>query len=102
MAERQTVQWIAAAIASLSLAACAAPSPGMGEDKAAGTNATQVTWNDGKPAVSITCNLPGSCLQRALAVCHNGPYKTMAFEDMPEAGSAREPSEAPSVVVRCN
>jgi hypothetical protein len=81
--------------------ACMAPKPGLGPDRGTRSNASLVTWTDGKPAYSITCDLPGGCQTRALALCNSGPLTTLKSENMPTVGDVRAVQGPPSVVVRC-
>lgn len=78
-----------------------APKPGLGPDRGTRSNASLVTWTDGKPAYSITCDLPGGCQTRALALCNSGPLTTLKSENMPTVGDVRAVQGPPSVVVRC-
>jgi hypothetical protein len=89
---------IAAAI--LATAACNNPSPTAGPDRASGSEATAITWTDGKQAYAITCMVPGGCQERALAMC-KGNYTTLKSENMPMPGTVRSVQGQPSVVVRC-
>jgi hypothetical protein len=91
---------IAIAIAILATAACNNPSPTVGADRASGSNATAVTWSDGRQAYAITCSAPGGCQERALAMC-SGNYSTLSSENMPTPGTVRSVQGPPSVVVRC-
>lgn len=90
-----------AVVALGTLAACTPVSTGMGPDSASASNASTVTWTDGKPAVAISCGMPSGCQERALAVC-KGNYTTLKTENMPSAGTYREPQKAASVVIRCS
>jgi len=54
------------------------------------------------PAYSITCDLPGGCQTRALALCNNGPLTTLKSENMPTVGDVRAVQGPPSIVVRCS
>jgi len=83
------------------VAACSPVSTGMGPNSASTSNAATVTWADGKPAVAISCGMPSGCQERALAIC-KGNYATLKTENMPSAGTYREPQKAASVVVRCS
>ena len=51
------------------------------------TNATMITWTDGKQAIQITCGMPGGCQNRALAMC-KGNYTTLNMDNMPTRGDA--------------
>ena len=84
------------------LVACSGPSPSPGPDRASRSNATLVTWSDGKPAYAISCENPGGCQERALAMCQQGNYTTLKSENMPTVGTYREVFGKPSVVIRCS
>ncbi|MFI5002989.1 MAG: hypothetical protein ACHQK9_24140, partial [Reyranellales bacterium] len=73
-----------------------------GADPGTGTNATTVNWSDGKPAYAISCDIPGGCQTRALAMCNNGSYTVLKSENMPTTGNQREVRGSASVVIRCN
>ena len=60
-----------------------------------------VTWSDGKPAYAISCENPGGCQERALAMCKQGNYTTLKTENMPTVGTVRSTWGKPSVVIRC-
>lgn len=81
--------------------ACSAPTPIMGHDTRTQTYASEVTWNDGRPAYSIRCNAPGPCQARILAICAGSSYTTLASENMPSVGTRREVLGPPSIVARC-
>ena len=74
-----------------------------GEDPRSETNATQVTWTDGKPAIAISCREPGSCQTRAVAMCNRtgGGFTTLKMENMPTRGDMTVVRGAASVVIRC-
>src|SRR6516162_2262661 len=59
-----------------------------------------VTWSDGKPAYSISCDAPGGCMQRSIQMCNStlGNYQVLKSENMPTTGDVRGPA---SVVIRC-
>lgn len=82
------------------LAACA-PSATTGFDRASASDAKTVTWSDGKPAYAISCENPGGCQERALAMCRQGNYTTLDSKNMPTVGTYREVLGKPSVVIRC-
>jgi hypothetical protein len=90
---------LGAALAAL-LTACSGPSKTTGPDRASGSDATGITWSDGRPAYAISCTVPGGCQERALAIC-NGNYSTLKSENMPMPGTVRSVQGPPSVVVRC-
>ncbi len=103
MTSRFAFRWLTVAMAVGGVVACTAAMTGPGPDTATGSNASVVTWQDGKPAYAISCDAPGGCLERANAMCRNtfGNYTTLKSENMPTAGSARKPMGPPSVVIRC-
>jgi hypothetical protein len=96
----QITTFLGLAVAATALMSCA-PSPDLGYDLGSRTEATQVTWTDGQPAVAIKCEVPGSCQERAIAVCKNAGYKVLKSENMPTTGTQREVQRPPSVVIRC-
>ncbi len=81
-------------------AACTTPAT-TGYDPATRSEISNVTWTDGKPAYSISCEDPEGCQKRALALCPGGNYSTLMSENMPAAGTARAALGKPSAVVRC-
>ena len=83
------------------LAACATSST-TGPDRSSRSNATSITWSDGKPAYAISCENPGGCQERALAMCRQGNYTTLDSKNMPTVGTYREVFGKPSVVIRCS
>jgi hypothetical protein len=83
------------------LAACAPVSPKVGPDRASASDASAITWTDGKPAYSISCAVPGGCQERALAMCQ-GNYTTLKTENMPTVGAVRSTWGRPSIVIRCS
>jgi hypothetical protein len=80
--------------------ACTTPTT-TGSDRRTRSETSNVTWTDGKPAYAISCEDPGGCQERALALCSGGNYTTLKSENMPTVGAARAPLGKPSVVVRC-
>ena len=95
-----TVRWILVlGMAGLAVA-CTAASGTLGHDPSSDTNATTITWTDGKPAIQITCAIPGRCQTRAVALC-NGNFTVLSMENMPTRGDLREVRGAGTVVVRC-
>jgi hypothetical protein len=82
--------------------ACTTTPSGTGPDTASRSNVTQIQWSDGRPAYAISCEDPGGCQRRALALCRNGQYTTLKEENMPSIGTRREPLGPPSVVMRCS
>jgi hypothetical protein len=88
------------AVGAVVLAGCNSPSAAPGPDRASGSNATAITWSDGRPAYAIACGVPGGCQERAIALC-KGSYSTLSSENMPTPGTVRSVQGPPSVVVRC-
>jgi hypothetical protein len=102
MMARSTIRWtLAFGIASL-LVACADARSTPGTDPDTRTTATMVTWSDGKPAISISCDAPGGCQSRALAMCKGANYAVLKMDNMPTRGDATVVRGPASVVVRCN
>jgi hypothetical protein len=95
-----SARWILVLGVTVLVAACAKPETTPGLDPSSGTNATMITWTDGKPAIQITCGMPGGCLNRALAMC-KGNYTTLNMENMPTRGDASFVRGTGTVVVRC-
>ena len=103
MRTRSTMQWmLVMGIASL-VAACSMAKSTPGQDPRTETNATQVTWTDGKPAIAISCREPGACQTRAVAMCSStgGSFVTLNMENMPTRGDMSVIRGAASVVIRC-
>lgn len=90
-----------ALLVALATAACETPKSDTGQDPATQSNAALINWTDGLPAYAISCDLPGGCQTRALAICKYGPYSVLKSENMPSAGNRREPLGPPSTVIRC-
>jgi hypothetical protein len=82
-------------------AACTASTATTGPDRRTRSETSNVTWTDGKPAYAISCEDPGGCQERALALCPGGNYTTLKSENMPTVGAARAALGKPSVVIRC-
>ena len=102
MTMRSMVRWVFGLAIVGAAAACADASSVPGNDPDTRTTATVVTWSDGKPAISINCDIPGNCQSRALAMCKGANYTTLKMDNMPTAGDARVVRGPASVVVRCN
>jgi hypothetical protein len=83
------------------LAACSGPNATTGPDRASGSDASTITWTDGRPAYAISCETPGGCQERALAMCRQGNYTTLKSENMPTVGAVRSTWGKPSIVIRC-
>ncbi len=101
MTSRMTLRTLLAAGAVCCLAACMAPNAATGPDRSTGSDASTVTWQDGKPAFAISCKEPGGCQERAQAMCNHGNIVTLKSENMPTAGTARAALGPPSLVIRC-
>ena len=97
----RSLLWGVLAGAAGLLAACSGASPTTGPDRASGSEASTITWSDGKPAYAIACEVPGGCQERALAMCSPGKYTTLKSENMPTPGTVRSVQGKPSVVIRC-
>ncbi len=69
MKTRSAMQWMFVVGITGLVAACGMAKSTPGEDPRTETNATQVTWTDGKPAIAISCKEPGACQTRAVAMC---------------------------------
>jgi len=88
-------------IAGVAAACATARSSKLGTESDTRTTATQVTWTDGKPAISINCDSPGGCQTRAIAICGDN-YTVLKMENMPTRGDATVVRGPASVVVRCS
>ena len=97
----RSLLWGVLAGAAGVLAACSGPSPTTGPDRASASDATSITWSDGKPAYAISCEVPGGCQERAIAMCSPAQYTTLKSENMPMPGTIRSVQGKPSVVIRC-
>ena len=68
-----------------------------------------LTWSDGKPAYSVSCDAPGGCMQRSIQLCNStfGNYQVLRSPNMPMRGmpmmigDARDVRGSASVVIRC-
>jgi hypothetical protein len=81
--------------------ACANAGSTLGNDPSSRTTASAVTWSDGKPAISISCEQPGGCQTRAVAMCKGPNYTVLNMENMPTRGDMTMVRGAASVVIRC-
>jgi hypothetical protein len=100
MVSRATARWIVVLGMTGLAAACTNPQTLPGPDASSDSNATMITWTDGKQAIQITCSMPGGCQNRALAMC-KGNYTTLNMENMPTRGDASVVRGTGTVVVRC-
>jgi hypothetical protein len=100
MVSRATARWIVVLGMTVLAAACTDPSTSPGPDRSSDSDATMITWTDGKPAIQITCGMPGGCQSRALAMC-KGTYTTLSMDNMPTRGDASVVRGRGTVVVRC-
>ena len=100
MVLRASARWIVVLGMTVLAAACAKPNTAPGPDPSSDTNATMITWTDGKQAIQITCGMPGGCQSRALAMC-KGNYTTLNMDNMPTRGDASVVRGQGTVVVRC-
>ena len=100
MVSRASARWSVVLGMAVLAVACADPKTQPGPDPSSDTNATMVTWTDGKQAIQITCGMPGGCQNRALAMC-KGNYTTLSMDNMPTRGDASVVRGAGTVVVRC-
>jgi hypothetical protein len=100
MVSRATVRLILVLGVAVLAVACTEPMRAPGPDRATDTNATMITWTDGKQAIQITCGMPGGCQNRALAMC-KGNYTTLNMDNMPTRGDASVVRGQGTVVVRC-
>jgi hypothetical protein len=95
--------WLGLSVSIAALAVgCADPKSTAGRDDSTRSTATMVTWSDGKPAISIQCDLPGGCQQRAQAMCGGGNYAVLSMDNMPTRGDLTTTRGPASTVVRCS
>jgi hypothetical protein len=82
--------------------ACADAKSRPGTDPETGTTASVITWSDGKRALSIDCELPGDCRNRAFALCSGGTYTVLKTDTLATAGDTgmAMPGRT-TTVVRC-
>jgi hypothetical protein len=102
MVSRSTILWVSGIVVAGLAAACAQPMSTPGTDRQTRTTATMVTWSDGRPAISISCDMPEGCQSRALAMCSTGNYTVLDMNNMPTRGNATVVRGPASVVVRCS
>ncbi len=100
MVMRATARWMVVLGLVVLSAACTDPKTAPGSDPRSDTNATMITWTDGKQAIQITCSMPGGCQNRALAMC-KGNYSVLNMDNMPTRGDATVVRGTGTVVVRC-
>jgi hypothetical protein len=86
-------------VAALAVGCSTSKEPGP--DRGTDTQASTITWSDGRPAIQISCGMPQGCETRALAMC-NGKYNVLDMKNMPTRGDASVVRGAGSVVVRCS
>ncbi|MDP2329541.1 MAG: hypothetical protein Q8M19_02430 [Reyranella sp.] len=104
MTLRLTVRWmLGVGIAGL-LAACGIGKSTLGSDPATESEASTITWTDGQPALSISCQMPGGCQSRAVALCTatGGDYMVLKMHNMPTEGDMSQVRGPASVVIRCS
>lgn len=85
----------------VTLAAACDTKTTSGPDPNSDTQASTITWTDGKPAIQISCGMPGGCQDRALAMC-NQKYTVLDMKNMPTRGDASVVRGTGTVVVRCS
>jgi hypothetical protein len=101
MVSLSMVRWTLGLCIAGAVAACANASSTLGNDPSSRTTASMVTWSDGKPAISISCEQPGGCQSRAVAMCNGPNYTVLNMDNMPTRGDMTMVRGAASVVVRC-
>ena len=101
MISRSTIRWMLSLGVAGVAVACANAKSTPGNDPDSQTQASIVTWSDGKPAISINCSMPGGCQNRAIAMCKGGNYTVLKMDNMPTRGDATVVRGPASVVVRC-
>ena len=104
MNSRSTVRsMLVLSIAGLATA-CAIGRGTLGDDPSTESQASSITWSDGKPALSINCKTPGGCQSRAVALCGktSGDYTVLKMDNMPTRGDMSEVRGPASVVIRCS
>jgi len=103
MIARSVVRWLSGIGITALAVACSDPKSVPGNDPETRTNATIITWSDGKPAIAISCELPQSCQPRAIAMCKGSSnYTVLKMDNMPTRGDMTMVRGPGSVVVRCN
>ena len=101
MIARSVVRWLLGIGITALAVACSDPKSVPGNDPETRTNATMITWSDGKPAIAISCELPQSCQPRAIAMCKSSNYTVLKMDNMPTRGDASVVRGQGTVVVRC-
>ena len=101
MISHATVRLVLALGVAALAAACADPKRTPGADPSTDSQASMVTWTDGKEAIQISCGMPGGCETRALAMCKGG-YTVLDMKNMPTRGDASMVRGTGTVVVRCS
>ena len=103
MRTRSTMRWMFVMGITGLVAACSMAKSTPGQDPRTETNATEVTWTDGKPAIAISCREPGACQTRAVAMCNStgGSFVRLNMENMPTRGDMAQIRGPASVVIRC-
>jgi hypothetical protein len=84
----------------VAVAAACSTNKSPGPDPGTDTQASTVTWTDGRPAIQITCATPQGCETRALAMC-DGKYNVLDMKNMPTRGDMTVVRGQGTVVVRC-
>ncbi|WP_421997238.1 hypothetical protein [Reyranella sp.] len=100
MVSQSTIRGILAIGVAVLLSACDQNLQKPGDNVDTDTDATRITWTDGREAIRITCGMPGGCSTRALAMC-SGNYTVLSMTNMPTRGDATVVRGPGTVVVRC-
>ena len=87
MVSHSTIRGALAIGVAVLLAACDQHLQKPGDNGDTDTDATRITWTDGREAIRITCGMPGGCSTRALAIC-SGNYTVLSMTNMPTRGDA--------------
>ncbi len=101
MISRSAFRWMLIIGVASVAAACMPPKSTTGRDENSRSDASTITWTDGKPAYAITCDFDTGCATRALAMCNNGNYTVLKSENMPTTGTYFAVLGPPAVVIRC-